>query len=193
MYQRPRVVATLATLATLAMVSSAAALTADSLPGGTSITVDNTSPTDGDQFLIDIGDATRDITDEGTATVGAGDVAKDTSIIYVIDRSGSTQLTAGVNCDGAGGNDSRLVCEKVGALAANTAAADPFSVIADSAVVQFNDGASIVQGLTSNFGSVATAINSLTFGGATNFQAARFSRRTSLPGHRPRRTSSSSS
>jgi len=63
--------AALAAAATLLVSSAATALTASTLPGGTSITVDNTAPTDGDEFLVPLGDATTDVTDTGTATVGA--------------------------------------------------------------------------------------------------------------------------
>ena len=159
-------------LTILAMTSPATALTGSTLPTGTSISIDNSSPVDGDQFLVPLGDTTTTITDEGTAQVGGGVVVKDTSIVYVIDVSGSTGQSAGVNCDGAAGNDTRLVCEQIGALTVNTAASDPLSTIADSAVVSFQSGASVAQGLTSSAGAITTAVNGLTPGGATNYQAA---------------------
>ena len=56
--------------------------------------------------------------------------------------------------------------------AVNTAASDPLSTIADSAVVSFQSGASVAQGLTSSAGAITTAVDGLTPGGATNYQAA---------------------
>lgn len=157
--------------ATLAMMSAATALETDTLPAGTSISVDNTSPVDGDQYLVPLGDTTATITDTGTAQVGGGAVPKDTSIVYVIDVSGSTNSSAGVDCDGDNIIDRRLRCEQVGALAVNTAAADPLSIVHDQAVVAFAAGANVRQPLTTNSAAVANAINSLSPGGATNYQA----------------------
>ncbi|HKJ57241.1 MAG TPA: VWA domain-containing protein, partial [Nitriliruptoraceae bacterium] len=169
MKMRTRTGVALAAAAVLLMPQMASA--ADStLPGGTSISIDNTSPTDGDEFLVPLSDATLDITDEGTAQVGAAEVVKDTSLVFVMDTSGSTGASSGVDCDG-GGIDTVLQCEKVGALVANSAAADTFSAIANAAVVQFATGAGIVTALTSDFTSTAAGINSLTSGGLTNYAA----------------------
>ncbi|MDH3684095.1 MAG: hypothetical protein OEV40_29595, partial [Acidimicrobiia bacterium] len=149
-------------------MTTATALTTGQLPGGTSISVDNTNPVDGDELLIPLGDTTLDVTDTGTAVVGGGTVVKDTSIVYIIDVSGSTGETAGVDCNGDASNDTILVCEQVGAVAANTAAADPLSVIANSAVVSFSDPATLELGLTTDFSAVAATINGLIAAGFTN-------------------------
>lgn len=173
MRTRLRLMSTIAALASTALVASAAAaLTASTLPAGTSISIDNTSPTDGAQYLIPIGDSTLAVTDQGTANVGGGAVVKDTSVVFVLDVSGSTGNSSGVDCNGVAGNDSVLVCEKVGALAVNTAAALPNSVVTDAAVVSFAGGAAIQQALTTDFTQTASAINGLSAGGATNYVAA---------------------
>jgi len=100
----------------------ASGLTTTNLPGGTPIEVDNTNPVDGDIFLIPLGNATIDILDEGTARLGAGEIVKDTTIVYIMDVSGSMNETSGVDCDGVTGFDSRLDCEKAGVMAANETA-----------------------------------------------------------------------
>src|SRR5688572_7776359 len=115
------------------------AQTSGNLPGGTSIEVDNTSPSDGDQLLIPLGDTTIDITDAGSASVGAGVVVKDTTVVYVLDRSGSMTLDAGVDCTGDGTNDTRDVCAQVGIAAANDAAAVPSSAVGLTGIASYAD------------------------------------------------------
>lgn len=115
----------------------AAASTAGSLPGGTSIAVDNTAPVDGDILLMPEGETTVDVVDTGVATVGGGSVAKNTTVVYVFDLSGSMNDTAGVDCDGIAGNDTRLVCEKKALEAVNTAAQAPGSPIDQSGLASF--------------------------------------------------------
>lgn len=108
--------------AALLSAQPALGLTVGALPGGTSISVDNTAPANGQTLLIPLGQPTRDVTDSGTAAVGAATVVKDTTIVYVMDVSDSMNMSAGVDCTGDGVNDSRLVCEKQGVIAANAAA-----------------------------------------------------------------------
>ena len=105
----------------------AAGLTSGNLPGGTPIEVDNTSPTDGDTLLIPLGSATADIVDQGIARVGSGAIVKDTTVVYIMDVSGSMNSSSGVDCDGIPGFDTRLDCEKAGVAAANAAARQPDS------------------------------------------------------------------
>ncbi|MFC1874419.1 hypothetical protein ACFLYX_03860, partial [Chloroflexota bacterium] len=52
--------------------------------------VDNTEPVDGDVYYIPAGETTIDITDAGTASVGESVAIADTTLIYVLDASGST-------------------------------------------------------------------------------------------------------
>ncbi len=115
----------------------ASGLTAGTLPGGTPIEVDNTNPIDGDVFLIPLGDATRDILDEGTARLGAGRTVKDTTIVYIMDVSRSMNGSSGVDCDGIAGIDTRLDCEKAGVRAANDAAKLPASPVDETGVGSF--------------------------------------------------------
>jgi hypothetical protein len=88
------------------------------LPGGTPISVNITAPGDGAVKVFPPGS----IDLEGTASVAEGVVIKDTTVVYIMDVSDSMNSGSGVNCDGAAGNDSRLVCEKEAVKAANTAA-----------------------------------------------------------------------
>lgn len=88
------------------------------LPGGTPISVNITAPGDGAVKVFPPGS----IDLEGTASVAEGVVVKDTTVVYIMDVSDSMNINSGVNCDGAAGNDSRLVCEKEAVKAANTAA-----------------------------------------------------------------------
>ncbi len=86
----------LTVIATLALsVTPVLAYTAGYLPGGTAIEVDNTEPEDGDVYYIPAGETTIDITDAGTAAVGEGVAVADTTLIYVIDASGSTASSSG--------------------------------------------------------------------------------------------------
>ncbi len=84
---------------------NANALTSGLLPGGTPISVDNTSPANGSEFVVS--GTTLDVTDGGQAKIGAG---VPITLVYTLDTSGSMTLSAGVNCDGVAGNDTRLVC-----------------------------------------------------------------------------------
>jgi hypothetical protein len=118
-------------------IQLAAAKTSGNLPGGSSIEVDNTSPADGAQLLIPIGDTTLDILDEGTASVGAGVVIKDTTVVYVLDQSGSMTLGAGVDCTGDAVNDTRDTCAQEGIAGANDAAADPFSAVGLTGIASY--------------------------------------------------------
>src|SRR4051812_27640287 len=69
------------------------------LPGGTAISVAITAPADGTVFQL--GDP---VPINGTAAVGTGVTVKDTTVIFVIDRSGSMGDSAGVDCDGVLGD-----------------------------------------------------------------------------------------
>ena len=107
----------------------------DTLPGGTSIEVTISTPFDGEVFQL-VG-AGVDVDVEGTASVGTGTPIKDTTVVYILDLSGSMTTNAGVNCDGVGGTDSRLVCAQEGIIEANQAAADAFSSVDETGLGSF--------------------------------------------------------
>ena len=115
-------------------VMGAPVLAADgTLPGGTSLQVDIASPADG--AIIE---SSAPIPVSGTAAVGASTPVKDTTVVYVVDISASTSSSSGVNCDGVGGNDTVVSCERQAVLAVNAEAAAPGSPVANSGVVTFN-------------------------------------------------------
>jgi hypothetical protein len=110
------------------------------LPGGTSIEVTIDDPVTSTTFYTQPGETTVDVGVSGEASVGEGVVIKDTTVVYVMDVSGSMTDGAGVNCDGIPGNDSRLVCEKEAVESANTAAADPQSSVDETGLASFASG-----------------------------------------------------
>ena len=87
----------LLTITAIVAISAMPALayTAGTLPGGTAIEVDNTVPSDGEVLYIPIGETTIDVTDTGTASVAEGVAVADTTLIYVLDASGSTAEWSG--------------------------------------------------------------------------------------------------
>src|SRR5262245_10965565 len=103
------------------------------LPGGTSISVDITSPASGAVL------ATGATTVTGTASVGAAPAVKNTTIVYALDTSASTNDSSGVDCDGNGSADTVLACEKASVSHVNTAAAAATSPVANSGVARFNN------------------------------------------------------
>jgi len=113
-----RVVAILAML--LGLSSLPVLATDGNLPGGTSISVDITAPSDGTFYAYPPGD----IALSGTAAVGEGLPQPNTLIVYVVDVSGSTQAAAGCggNPNGDGFVDSILDCEITAAKALNASA-----------------------------------------------------------------------
>ena len=78
----------------LGLVGGVPAQTAGNLPGGTSISVDITAPSDGAVKVYPPGN----IELEGTAAVGEGVPVPNTGFLYVIDGSGSTVDSAGGDC-----------------------------------------------------------------------------------------------
>lgn len=118
----------------LAMVR-ANLLTSDNLPGGTSISVDITAPSDGAVKVFPPGS----IDLEGIASVAEGVVIKNTTVVYVLDRSGSMFRSANVDCTGDGVNDNRDVCAQFGIAAANTAAADAHSAVGLTGIASFGN------------------------------------------------------
>ncbi|MET1231352.1 MAG: hypothetical protein ABWY52_00715 [Candidatus Limnocylindrales bacterium] len=118
-------------------VGVASAFSQVALPGGTLLTVDNTSPVNGAEFNVP--GTTIDITDAGQATIGAG---VPITAVYAVDTSGSMSVSAGVDCDGVAGNDTRMVCAQEGVAGANDTAALPGSPIQLTGLASFASGGS---------------------------------------------------
>lgn len=98
------------------------------LPGGTAISVDIVGTSGSPETTV-----------FGTASVEQGIPIKDTTLVYVVDVSGSMGGTAGVDCAGDPADDeTRIVCVKEALFAANQAASDPFSAIGLAGMVSFN-------------------------------------------------------
>jgi trimeric autotransporter adhesin len=130
---------TLVTGALLAILLMVAPVVADghqaagNLPGGTAIDVSIDDPASSTNYFVLPGD-TVDVTVSGTASVGEGVVVKDTTIAYILDRSGSMVLSAGVDCTSDGLNDTFFVCQTEAVRAANAASADPNSAVLQEGV-----------------------------------------------------------
>ncbi len=95
--------------------------TEGNLPGGTSISVDITSPPDGTLVAYPPGDVAL----SGTAAVGEGLALPNTAIVYVVDVSGSTAALVGCggNPNGDADTNSILDCEIAAASSLNATAA----------------------------------------------------------------------
>ncbi|MCZ6581746.1 MAG: hypothetical protein O6761_01050 [Thaumarchaeota archaeon] len=85
---------------------------ANTLPGGTAIEVTITSPLDGQMFAVPPG-GTIDVPVEGTADVGMGVARADTTLLYVIDNSGSTGAFGGGNCGEQQNADPQSVANQI--------------------------------------------------------------------------------
>jgi hypothetical protein len=114
----------------------------DNLPGGTSISISINNPSDGQVFqLAGLG---VDVNIDGDASIGEGDPIKDTTIVYILDISGSMNIASGVDCNGdnvitlaSNGPDSRLNCAKIGISDANQEATLANSSVDESGVGTF--------------------------------------------------------
>jgi hypothetical protein len=121
----------------LALALATAAAAADgSLPGGTSISVDVVSPSDG----ATVNGPAVPVT--GTASVGQGVPVPNTALVYVVDVSGSTAQAGGCGGDQNGDGDADFVidCEIAAARATNQSAIATGTVL-DTGVVAFADTA----------------------------------------------------
>jgi hypothetical protein len=155
------------------------------LPGGTSISVGISAPTDGALIASPPGDVSL----SGTASVGQGVPVANTTLVYVVDRSGSTQTLNG--CGGNQNGDSRsnsvLDCEIAAARALNDQAiasgtvGQVGAVFFDSAAqIQDASAAAGFQGLTGpatdadgNFNpDIEDRLQTATIGENTDFEAA---------------------
>ena len=122
-------------LAALSITGVRAAVTAN-LPGGTALSVNISSPVDG--AVLPEGP----VSIVGTASVGTGEPVKNTTLIYVVDVSGSTYLPTGTpgGCpnqniyDPAG--DTTLDCELLAVRQLNRAAVTA-GTVKDVAMIAF--------------------------------------------------------
>jgi hypothetical protein len=117
-------------------LAGAAGATDGALPGGTSISVDIVTPPD----ASDVNGP--DVTVDGTASVGQGVAVPNTTLVYVIDVSGSTDQSGGCGGDqnGDGNADFILDCEVAAAKATNQSAITTGTVL-DVGTVAFADTA----------------------------------------------------
>lgn len=65
------------------------------LPGGTAVSLEIVSPIDGAEIFT--GDATVDLPISASASIGIGSATADTTLIYLLDASGSTEESSGVS------------------------------------------------------------------------------------------------
>ncbi len=187
-----RTAMTLAAVAALLAVSPAGADSV-SLPGGTALGVEITAPAPG--AIVPAGT----VAVQGTAVVSEAPAVKNTTLLYVVDVSGSTTDGAGVDCDGVVGADSILTCEKAAIRTVNAEAAQARSPVANAGIVAFNHEARALDLLPRIAGSqplvppgphVAAAVDTLVASGNTNFIAAMTVANTVLgrPAAKPART-----
>lgn len=156
------------------------------LPGGTSIAVGITAPGDGALIAAPPGDVSL----TGTASIGQGAPVANTTIVYVVDTSGSTAASGGCGGDqnGGGGANTILDCEIAAARALNQQAIAA-GTVDEAGVVFFNSSASIrdvapttpgTQGLTgpatdantNSIPDVEDTLRTAADSGLTNFEAA---------------------
>ncbi len=139
--QRP-LVATPITADASRSVPAAASASADasgSLPGGTSISVTIATPADGALIASPPGDVQL----TGTASVGMGVPVANTSLIYVLDVSGSTDQSGGCGGDQNGDGHANFIldCEIAALKALNSAAVSAGTVDEVGLVVFASSGA----------------------------------------------------
>lgn len=151
--------------ATMALgMSSAMAAATDSKPttSGDVLTITISNPTD--QQVYPIG-ANVDV----VGRITLGNSSGGASVSYIIDTSGSTTDPVDPPCPGGA---TVLDCEKDGAKALNASIAGIPSGV-QAGVIQFDSSSSVVQGFVAPSDPlVDTAIDSLTAGGGTDFDAA---------------------
>ena len=155
------------------------------LPGGTSISVGIAAPADGALIASPPGDVSL----SGTASVGQGVPVANTTLVYVVDRSGSTSNTNGCggNQNGDGASNTVLDCEIAAGRALNQEAIAS-GTVGQVGAVFFDSGAQIQDagGAPGTQTLVAPAtdtdsdaipdieerLRAATFGSNTNFEAA---------------------
>ncbi|TVR37378.1 MAG: VWA domain-containing protein [Nitriliruptor sp.] len=127
---------------TIALVAAAgtAALGADgSLPGGTSLSVDVDEPADGLTIEVEDEDDTADVTVQGSASLAGTDATKNTTLIYVLDLSGSmTSFNQRTDCTGDGNLEDALDCQALAVEFLNERASDPASPVGWTGVATYS-------------------------------------------------------
>ncbi len=152
----------------VSLLPTAADAASSNLPGGTPLSNTITSPADGSTT------ASGSFNVTGNAAVGATPATAKSTLIYVVDQSGSTNTGAGScggNQNGDGVSNTILDCEIAAAVALHNAAVGSGS-LKQAGVVSFSTSATTVQGLTTDNPSVISALKSIQNGGTTNFEAA---------------------
>lgn len=105
----------------LALLAGSAATAVDgTLPGGTGISVTITNPASELTIEVPTASDTANVPIEGVASVGGEGGSQNTSVLFILDTSGSMASGAGVDCTGDGIDDNRQVCQ--GAAVANAIA-----------------------------------------------------------------------
>lgn len=170
----------------IAAPPASADTTNGNLPGGTSMTVGISAPADGALIASPPGDVNL----SGTASVGEGQPVADTTLVYVIDRSGSTQTLNG--CGGNQNGDSRtnsvLDCEIAAARALNQQAiaagtVDQVGAVFFDHAAQIKDADPVTGGTqplthpatnsdADSIPDIEETLRTATIGGNTNFEAA---------------------
>lgn len=148
---------------TCAVVATADADTV-TLPGGAALTVSITTPATATTVTAGV-----PITVAGTASVGDAPAAKNTDLVFVLDTSGSTGSSAGIDCTGDTVVDSRLDCERHAVDAIVAQAQAPRSPIANIGIATFPAGPLLALTSPSNTGAVSTYLAGLAPGGGTDF------------------------
>jgi hypothetical protein len=127
----------------LGLCAPAALAATGNLPGGTPISVTISTPANNTVVNSPPGE----VTVAGTASVGTGVARADTSLIYVIDVSGSTTDFPGAGCGGDQNNDTKvntiLDCEIAAARALNQKAIAAGTV--DEVSLIFFSGTAVIQ------------------------------------------------
>lgn len=139
---RGRATALALTVALVAAAGTAALGAEGSLPGGTSLSVGIVDPADGLTIAVEDEADTVDLTVTGSASLAGTDAVKNTTLIYILDLSGSMTAGAGVDCTGNGSNDNRLVCQAEAVAFLNSLAANPASPVGWTGVGTYASGGS---------------------------------------------------
>jgi hypothetical protein len=173
------------TAALTAATPAVADTTSGNLPGGTSISVGVSAPADGALIASPPGNVNL----SGTASVGQGVPVANTTLVYVVDRSGSTQSLNGCggNQNGDGLTNSVLDCEIAAGRALNQQAIAAGTV--DEVGAVFFDTNAQIQDVSPSPGAqrltnpatdsdsdttpdIEEALRTATVGANTNFEAA---------------------
>lgn len=138
--QQPWLVVTLALGLALAFLVPASVSAADgSLPGGTSLSVDIDEPADGLTIEVDDPAETVDLTVTGSASLAGADATKNTTLIYVLDLSGSMGFSwSTTDCTGDGNEELYLECQALAVEFLNDLAADPSSPVGWTGVATYS-------------------------------------------------------